>query len=160
MEITPRELLRRKDTPFNSLGLDNPNGPTMKSSTSCWRIRSSLIIEFEATGRSEDMMMRSYRCLASFSHAHGAVLDVRAKRRKPARNGIGSRNAPSQTFSACSEYAVQLNSSPGVTSGPPFLEVTRPSRAYSPFSHRVFRDGPPLCTNEPRAFRQTVTSFQ
>lgn len=40
MGMTPRELLREKGTPYAELNLGDPNGPTTRSSISCWRIRS------------------------------------------------------------------------------------------------------------------------
>lgn len=40
MGMTPRNLLREKDTPMPSSTSAIPNGATARSSISCWRIRS------------------------------------------------------------------------------------------------------------------------
>lgn len=40
MGMTPRALLRRRGTPYEELGLDDPGRPMTPWSMPCWRIRS------------------------------------------------------------------------------------------------------------------------
>ena len=43
MGIPVRDVLRRKGTPYDELGLDNPTSRTTSCSTPCWRTPSSSI---------------------------------------------------------------------------------------------------------------------